>query len=241
MALIKLTAIVDNISGKLNGTVFARNKGGHYMRSKSNPTNPRTTPQSIVRGVLGSISSKWRALTQGQRDAWDGAAPDFPYQNRMGDTKILSGFSLFMKLNQNIFNAGAGITALVNPPAPVEVSQPIFVGGSFGVNAAGTAVSLAEIDLEFVQSGEPARAILFVTPPMSAGIKNFSNRLRKLDNAVIPSSGGTTSFDIGSDYQDKFGVPQEGAKIGYAVRIVSTVTGQASPLVTGEVIVYAAD
>ena len=241
MALIKLTAMVDNISGKLNGTVFARNKGGHYVRSKSNPTNPRSAFQMNVRGILAGIAGKWRELTQGQRNAWDAAAPDFPYQNKLGDTKVYSGFNLFMKLNQNLSILNLGLSALNSPPTPVSVPSPTIVTGGFAVNAAQDAIELAEVDLDFIPTGAASIAVIYATAPISNGVKNFKNRLRVVSQIPIPSTGNTLTVNIGTQYGVRFGVPEVDTKIGYGVRIISTVSGQASPLVTGETVVYAGD
>lgn len=241
MALIKLTAIVDNISGKLNGTVFARNKGGHYMRSKSNPTNPQTFFQMSNRGAFGAIATAWRNLTQAQRSGWDGAAPDFPYQNRLGDTKILSGFNLFQKLNRNLILAGAPFSNEMNSaPTPAAVTTPTFAFPNFGVDPDETG-TLFEIDADVIQEPGSHVALLYVTPPMSAGISNFKNRLRLLHPQPVPAGSNSVSFNITQPYIERFGVPEVGSKIGVAVRIVNMQTGQASVEVSGANTVYEVD
>lgn len=229
MALIKLTAIVDNISGKLNGTVFANNKGGHYMRSKSKPTNPQTPEQSLRRSIFASISSSWRELSQGQRNAWDQAAQDFPYTNRLGDTKILSGFSLHQKLNTNLtlINQAAD---LAGPPSPQGVGSVVNAIGSFLIPEPGdNPLSEIEFDMEGKRAG--TAVLVFATAGLSPGISNFNNRLR-LISARAPEISGTTTLGITQDYIDRFGTPDEGAKIGYGLRIVNATTGEASPMFT---------
>ncbi len=66
MAKIKMTAIVADIRNKLNGTVFAKNRGGAYMRTKVTPVNRQTSDQSTVRNRLGSFAQGFRGLTQDQ-------------------------------------------------------------------------------------------------------------------------------------------------------------------------------
>lgn len=236
MALIKLTAIVDNISGKLNGTVFARNKGGHYMRSKSNPTNPKTASQMNIRSFFGSVASAWRDLPQNVRNAWNNIAPDFPYQNRMGDTKIYSGFNLFMKLQQNLQLIGNSSFASI-PSAPVAVSSPTGIIGSFGIDSTGEDFDLAEIQYSVNNSGNSETAVIYATAPLSAGINNFDNRLRMITAETV-TQGTNQTVNIKDEYKAKFGVPKAGQKIGFAVRIISNVTGQGSVQVTGSEIAY---
>ena len=239
MALIKLTAVVDNISGKLNGSVFARNKGGHYIRSKSNPTNPQTIRQNMVRSLLAGVSTDWRELTHGQREAWKAAAIDFPYQNKLGDSKIYSGFSLFVKHNQNLKNYDASSPNLTSPMAPAPTIPPFSVTGSIGLNSTGTAITLAEVEMNFSERSLNTVFLIYATPVISHGVSNFRNRLRLIaTNDGTSASGNLLVADITSAYPSFFGVPADGAKVGFGIRAINTVTGQGSEMVTGWTEVY---
>lgn len=230
MALIKLTAIVDNISGKLNGTVFARNKGGHYMRSKSNPTNPRTVAQQAVRAAFGAIAQLWRGLTKAQRDAWNSASGDFPYQNKLGDTRVLSGFALHQKLNRNLQLADQ--PAIQSPPVPAAVPAPTVL--SVNPSIAGNLTMTGEFSIDM----EPeATVIIFATPPLSPGVNNYGNRLRFITSAgQVEVEDG---FKTLQSYNRTFGTPNEGAKIGYRIYAINPTTGQESAPLDAEIIVTA--
>ena len=97
MALIKTTAIVDAISGKIQGTVFARNKGGAYARGRGVVTNPRSAAQMRVRSMFAAVSQAWRTLTQIQVQDWNTLASETTYQNRLGDSRNYTGKALFKK------------------------------------------------------------------------------------------------------------------------------------------------
>src|SRR5699024_1734181 len=101
MALIKMTAIVDAISGKIQGTAVARDKGGAYARGRGVVTNPRSEAQMRVRSMFGAVSASWRSLSQTQRAGWNALASETTYQNRLGDTRNYTGKALFQKVNQN--------------------------------------------------------------------------------------------------------------------------------------------
>lgn len=219
MALIKLTAIVDNISGKLNGTVFSKNKGGHYMRSKSMPSNPRTGFQYAVRARFGAIAQLWGALTEAQRDAWRAVANEFPYRNRLGDTKILSGFALHQKLNTNL--AIIGQSFLSNPPEPV--SPPGIVSVSATANEDGNILRINANLAEGVSS-TPYSAVVMATPPLRNGVSNFDNQLREI--AIVDSL--STPVLVGDEYVARFGALLEGQKIGIAVYTIAESSGVAS-------------
>lgn len=228
MALIKLTAIVDNISGKLNGTVFSKNKGGHYMRSKSMPSNPKTTFQSLVRARFGAIAQLWGALTEAQRDAWRAMASEFPYTNRLGDTKILSGFALHQKLNTNL--AVIGQPAISDPPEPI--TPPGLV--SLGITASGSAGEFG-VTGEIAQSvaSTPYNAVIMATPPLKEGVSNFTNQLREIATVEDITSG----VDIGAEYRARFGAFKAGQKIGIAVHTVAVSSGIASVAISDTTIV----
>lgn len=223
MALIKLTAIVDNISGKLNGTVFAKNKGGNYMRSKSKPSNPKTSAQMAVRAQFGAISAAWKNLTESARSAWRESASSFPYINRLGDTKILSGFALHQKLNTNLDLIGEA--ALTFPPEP---KTPV----NFGVITV-TAVydkikdeSILKILALQSSVDTNSKTLIYATPPLSAGVENFENKLRLI--GINPSNAFDSAYDANDLYEAVFGQLPVGAKVGIKLQNISTESGMTS-------------
>ena len=230
MALIKLTAIVDNISGKLNGTVFAKNKGGHYMRSKSMPSNPKTSFQTAVRARFGAIAQLWGALTQAQRNAWNAMASEFPYTNRLGDTKILSGFALHQKLNTNL--AIIGQSAVSNPPEPVSPNGivSLYVDAAVAERQFTVTGALAAGAL-----GVPATAVIMATPPLRDGVSNFDTQLREI--GIAPVGDLRSGTDVWEMYVDRFGEPVAGQKIGVSVHTIADGSGIASVAVSQSAIV----
>lgn len=215
-ALIKLTAFMDAISGSVAGTVFARNKGGAYAKSKSNPTNPQTVAQQTVRAAFASIAQSWRGLANQQRAAWDAATDDYPYQNRLGETKTYSGSALHQSLNLNLNSIG--VSPITAPLLPTTVAQ--LTNLSVVANAsAGTMVATAG----FATNPGSVTCAVFATESSSAGRTNLKNRLRKI--AIVDGSA-LSGTDLYTDYVAIFGVPISGAKIAYEIRTVNKTTGQ---------------
>ena len=222
MALIKLTAIVDNISGKLNGTVFAKNKGGNYMRSKSKPSNPKTAAQMAVRAQFGAISAAWKNLTENARSAWRESASSFPYINRLGDSKILSGFALHQKLNTNLDLIGeAALTFPPEPSSPVNFSHVnIEAREDDGEeHVLGIEAPLSAVDAN-------SKTLIFATPPLSHGVENFENKLRLI--GVKPSSSFANEINVNNEYEKVFGRLPMGAKVGVRLQNVSSQSGMTS-------------
>ncbi|HSH66770.1 MAG TPA: HMG-box domain-containing protein [Bacteroidia bacterium] len=242
MALIKMTAIVDSISGKLNGSVFARNKGGAYVRSKSVVSNPNTPLQQAVRSVFSAISQAWRDLTTEERKSWNEAVEYYKYTNVFGDLRTLSGKALFQKLNGNRLNVGLSIDSTVNAPTDV-----------IGIARLSTELSIAvgtnaiEFTADLPQPLEDSQYfVLEATPSLSQGIDNAANRFRKVAVANLAAAvDSMTQADFATLpetlwglYTAKFGTPQEGAKVFLRIKPIN-MNGQAGPYFTTSCIVGA--
>lgn len=218
MALIKLTAVVDSISGSVRGTVFARNKGGAYIRGKGVVSNPQTQKQSAVRSTFSAISQAWRGLTSEERSAWNSAVSDYPYQNKLGETKQLSGFALHQKLNLNLAAVGANL--IDAPLAPAVVAGLEDLSASIDVGAAdemilSTSALAADANTEYV---------VFATPSVSAGVTNVNKLFRQI--ATATGAELLADFDVQSAYTAEFGTPSEGETVGFKCRPVNVNTGQ---------------
>ena len=235
MALIKMSSIgITNLSGKAGGSVYAHNRGGAYVRNFAVPSNPQTQAQSAARAAFGAFASAWRTLSQEVRDGWKAAAENFPYIDRFGDSKIMSGENLYISLNRNLELVGE--SALAEPP----VSQ----GASGGVisSAVGLSVLAGEIDftgaLELIGEIDPTsmKVAVYATPAVSPGISYLKNRFRFL-NWLEGLATVQLSEIASTDYSNVFGVPMVGAKVGFRFDIINTATGERSASVFTSAIV----
>lgn len=227
MALIKLTAFLDQISGKVNGSVFARNKGGAYVRSKSNPTNPQTNLQMGVRSVFSSISQAWRNLTDAQRNAWASISDSLPYQNKLGDTRTLSGFALHQQTNLNLQTVNS---PMVSAPPPVRSIGSVAEITSLAMTPTGTDL------VGFVNGADPDdQVVIFATPPVSPGIKNYKKYLRLL--TIDTPDNLENGLDLTAQYASTFSTPVVGQRVGFKLVIINSVSGQASASYFTDVIV----
>lgn len=214
MAKIKLGAFVTEISGKVGGTIFSRNRGGAYVKNRVVGSNPRTTAQSRVRSFFSSISQAWRNLTQSQRDAWEGLAEQQQTVDSLGDVRRLSGSSLHQQRNLNRLNIGESI--LTSPVAsedtpdseftlePVTPNQILL---TMRANLAGNTVQV------------------FATAPVSPGISNLGSRFRKIGNFVPQELTG--DVNVLNAYTARFGAPVIGQRIGLRTISVERDSGVA--------------
>lgn len=237
MALIKMTAIVDAISGKIQGTVFARNKGGAYARGRGVVTNPRTPEQMRVRSIFGTVSASWRNLSVAQISDWDNLASETTYQNRLGDTRNYSGKALFQKVNQNRILAGYDL--LKDAPNFADLIGISYASGT-GISEEGT-VSIgiqAGLAADPVANNVNAGFILSATGPVNQGTKFVKNRLRDfltildLEKNVIDTEDFAVDEEaLGALYTAKYGIPEPGERVAMALTPVNDLGQKGAPFV----------
>lgn len=226
---VKFGAIVVDGRGKLGGHVASKNRGGSYFRTKVTPTNPQTAAQSTVRNRLTTFSQAWRALTEVQRAAWNGAVSNFAKTDIFGDIKQPTGLNLYVKLNSNLDQVG--VSPLVLPPLPSEVPPVITVGLT-------ASLTPDVIEVDFTPATVPADTAFIVecTAQLSPGKSFLKNEFRFI---TFADDGTTSTLDILSEYTARFGTQVVGQKIGVRIHSVNKLTGQAGQPITATTIVLA--
>lgn len=225
MARIKYSALVTGMSGKLNGSVMARNKGGAYVRNKTTPTNPRTTYQQLARSTFGLVSSSWRGLSQSVVKAWNDLAGKVPYTDYWGDQRFLSGFALHQKFNTNL--ATARVPTFSNPPELLQVSEI----GELAAELDGTAETLKFQPTIFPEDAN-TRILVFATPNIPTGRTFVKNDFR-LIGAIAPTG---SSIDLTNAYVARFGTLRSVNRIFLRAVVIMTDSGQNSVGFTQEVL-----
>lgn len=215
-AKIKLTAMVAEIRGKLNGTVFSRNSSGAYVRNKVTPVNPNTPFQSNVRADFTTVSQDWRDLTEAERTAWNQGVVAFTHTDVFGDNVPLSGFGLHQSLNLNLLAVNQGV--IVSPPLPGTVFN--FTSASLAAD-----FTLQTVTVTFAPA-IPAGTFVLVkaTAALSAG-KNFvKSELRQIR---IIDTTDVSPLTTEGPYIAKFGaVGAVGSKLFVELRAVDGTSGQ---------------
>jgi hypothetical protein len=226
MAKIKFGMFMVDARGKSNGHVFSKNRGGAYVRTKVTPSNPRTSAQMSIRGIFAAISSAWSGLTADARASWNGFVSSYATTDIFGDIRNPSGKNLFQKLNQNLVISGqAQITTCVSPtevPFANLTTANLSVGGE-------------SLDVETLGDTTGSKIVMWATPSLSQGTNFVKNKLRQVE---VFDGSAAASFDAGTAYIAKFGLPTVGANIYVGVRVINA-NGQASPLETIKAVVTA--
>lgn len=216
-------------SGKLGGHVYAKNRGGNYVRTKSTPINPQSTSQLDVRNSFTGISQAWRALTAAQQVAWNSAVANFKSTNVFGQLKTPSGSNLFMRLNRNLHTIGVSIIS--DPPAPTTTLAPASITPAAAAGAATFTVA-------FTATPVPAgyKMVIRATAQQSPGKTFLKNQYRVL---MTVAAAGASPTNIEAAYVAKFGALVAGNKIGVSIAFYNMTTGLKSLNLSSEIIVAA--
>ena len=97
--------IHGDLSGKLGGNVYARNKGGAYVRQWVRPTNPKTGAQMAVRAAFGGSASAWSQLSEDLKSAWNQYAINYFKPRVLKARSTYSGFQAFVSLRNAALQA----------------------------------------------------------------------------------------------------------------------------------------
>lgn len=211
---IKWGALVVDGRGKIGGQVASKNRSGAYMRNKVTPVNPQSTAQNAVRNTLSTLSQGWRALTQNQRDAWDGAVANFASTNIFGDIINPTGKNLYTALNANL--ASVGEAAISTPPTLAEV-----VG--IAVGAITVAVGAGTYSAVFTGDDPSMIYQIWATASVSPGKSFVKNLYRQIG---FVAGGAGSPLDFSADYLAKYGAAIESQKVFFKMVGVVSTTGQ---------------
>ena len=229
MAKVKFSALISEMRNKLNGSVFSRNRGGSYLRTKVTPTNPQTAAQVAARSLLTSFSQSWRGLTEAERDSWRSVVDQWSTTDVFGDVINPSGATLYIRLNINISIAGG--SPITSPPTPT--------GAAALTDISLTATFTGDVfDVTFAPTPVPTTHAMYIetTPMISPGINNANSRFR---NIVVAAAAVASPIDAFGDQVAKFGGLVVGQKAFVRAKFIRTDTGEVSQKLVADTIVGA--
>ena len=220
-------SIITEGSGKIGGNVISKNRYGLFVKQNHTPVNPKSSRQLIVRSNFNVVVKFWESLSDSDRLLWNRRVSDFPYSDKFGETRYLSGYGLFVKLNMVRVNLGQSI--ITTPP--VKPYFPLW--------------SLVDI----LAYSNCNRIFLFVTPSLPAGFQlqiyaspqvvssiNYMHWDYKLIASL--STGQNYPIDIFSYYNSIFSASlQTGNCIFFKIRVLSSASGVSSHFVVKRTLV----
>jgi len=208
MARVVFSSIVNEIRGKLNGSVFQGGPGGFQLRTRVKPRNPRSAYQQLNRSNIGYLSRLWAELTQTQRDTW--LAPVSGYPN---------GLDRFVAVNSRVWQLGQpAVTTSPSSFNTTDVEQQFvsLTSSTFTLQLlTGTYVLPSNVYL-----------IIMATRPLSAGATFIGARWRTFTAAIPPATDLGTAYSIESEYVARHGAKSAGKLIGIQYYLLNASTGE---------------
>jgi len=220
MAIMRPGALAGQLSGRVGGIVFSRNRGGDYVRNGPSPTNPKTAYQVAVRNALALASTRWNDMSADARASWKGWAQNNPVQNRIGETIRLQGNAAFVELNSRLAYLG---TAVVDTPPAVSAPAPLLtLAATFDIGA-------GDFQLTYTATPLAAGMKLWVLGCLvtSAGISNVNNRLRHFYTSAAAAESPAA---IETAFSARFGAPVVGQYVFIRAGVLDGTNGQLSSM-----------
>lgn len=128
MAIIQYTGIVNQIRGKLNGSVFNKSKNGYTLQRAQAPRKGATPDQAVRRGQFAFVQRSYKDISEAEKQLAAEAAVSNPVFDRFGELVVLSGYNQWVKANVIRVQADLPILPDLEPdPAPsFGVSNQVF-------------------------------------------------------------------------------------------------------------------
>lgn len=167
MALLKMGAIVTALSGKIGGQTIGISRFGQYIKNTGTYINQATPKRKKANAFLAVLTSHWRKVKQGDKDAWTALAPAIPYINRLGNSVVYSGFNLFVRWNYNVVLINK---AIQDAPLPLSILTPAKI--------IDLKLNGAKIDLTIPDGDNAVFCKIYISQPMSLGDNQYKKRLR---------------------------------------------------------------
>lgn len=178
MAIIQYTALVNQIRGKLNGSVFNRSRNANTLQSKQMPPKRLSSLQSRHRAVFSSVQRSWKTLSSPNHAAASLAAANNPTVDRFGNEVVLSGYNHWVKANLIRRQAGLEILdQLITSPAPPIYAD--FIDSTIVWEESGDGLYDVSIgaDMDLTGQSNVSWVIMgYISFPTSPGVTNYNGR-----------------------------------------------------------------
>ena len=212
MAIFKLGAMFDAISGKVGGQSLANYPQQQILRNITQTNKFATPKQSKKRAFTAYLANSWRQLTTAQQQGWSATAVNYTYVNRVGDTITRNGYQTFSFCNQNLNLIE--IPTIQNAPLYVPVTVP-------KVNIID--ISSGNFEIQSNNSSSDYLYALFGVANLSPGQAPQLGMMRYIGE--ITSAQLAAGYDVVSDLEDVFGTLTFPNKMAITVDPINQTTG----------------
>lgn len=201
--------LVSAVSGSIGGLTASQGKTGPYIGQRRRRPTGQTMSQQNHQALFRIVQNEWTDLTDDERTAWRVYAATTPTVNRLGISRSISGWQLFLRVN--LFRMGApGANVETKPrggdsPVPTE-SISLTSSGPTNLN----------LTVDYPQSASNTRLAVY-------GARTFRPYATQSIRRWVVIDGGTatalgTSIDIYSAFTAVLGAPVTDEIVAAGVR-----------------------
>ena len=190
----------DPTVGSIGRQTYLLGRNGQVVRTRSVPSNPKSTQQVLARNALKTASRMWDGLSEAQRITWREAANNIQTRKRLGMSGPMTGNQLFVKINCALAEIGAEMISAYVDPSSADPQLPTAL--------VITAVSHAAV-LKLTAASAPVDgSMLWAAAPTKPGV----NRAPQMVCLGTLSSPMSNAIDITTPYVARFGLPVAGQR-----------------------------
>jgi hypothetical protein len=167
-------------TGSVGETVTYQSRLGIIRRRKVIPRDPRTAPQIDCRIAFQQARQFWGTLTDEQYLAWNTLARTRQTHAVLGESSVLSGYTLAVQINMHLATVGLPMTP--NPsPVPIFPDNPVS-----GLSITGTDGAAS---LKLVLSTQPVQFIVVLGARAQSPGVSYVDHYKILGLLPDPESG----------------------------------------------------
>lgn len=224
MAIIQYTGIVNQIRGKLNGSVFNKSRSVNTLQRKQQQPKGVRGNQSEVRGRFNDIQRAWKSLSPLAHQAWQLVAQNNPDRNRFGELVTLSGYNKYIQCRMNVLYNGSSIAT----PPPTSPAEPLNVISSninsLSINPQPDGSVLAVVNVTQKLAAPRSFGLgVAVSMPISSGVTAYHGRFVAVGS--VTASGNLSGVSITGNIGGFYPEPQTGQKVVVRLQAVNPGNG----------------
>lgn len=223
MARIKTSAFINDISGKIGGSIFQRCQSGLIMKNSPYLPFASSMLQNSANNNMYRCQYEWQQLTTCQRQIWNSFANYIKKNQKHQKDIFLNGHQLFIQCNFYRFQYGYNV-----------LQEPQFMKGELRVLTATLQVMPGNLILRTSRWTNPSNefVILQATTRVNETLNNPGSRYKTIIFETI--SAGGANITVG--YQDVFGfIPVANDIIFIKYSLASKINGLIKPFQTKRV------
>jgi hypothetical protein len=224
MARIKTSAFINDIAGKVGGSVFQRCQSGLILKNSPNLSFASSQSQSNVNQYLYRCQYEWQHLTECQRQIWNSFAKFTKKGQKHSKSIHINGHQLFIQCNFYRYQYGFS-----------TLTEPQFMKGNLSEFTSAFYLQFNNLIMQLSRDAASAYefVILQATTKVSPSLNNPGSRYKSL----IFTTTNTSMYNITSAYREVFGfTPAATNVLFFKYSLANKVNGLIKPFQTKRVV-----